>query len=188
MGHKLRFGSQKKWKIDRPPPCCIDHVTMLFCFGERFSRDRASRGDPASSKSAREKARDQPGKLWISYNFYMKSKWTVFQASAKQTVKIYSIMQPTFLLSKWVKYDAKLIFIDRLINRKHMSLIATQQQRWHRVPHLHIRSCPSMQMRQFDLLTCRKKRQSARVTSWTVRLSLICIYFFSNWPLYLSFA
>ena len=161
---------------------------MLFCFGERFSRDRASRGDPASSKSAREKARDHPGKLWISYNFYMKSKWTVFQASAKQTVKIYSIMQPTFLLSKWVKYDAKLIFIDRLINRKHMSLIATQQQRWHRVPHLHIRSCPSMQMRQFDLLNCRKKRQSARVTSWTVRLSLICIYFFSNWPLYLSFA
>ena len=158
---------------------------MLFCFGERFSRDRASRGDPASSKSAREKARDQPGKLWISYNFYMKSKWTVFQASAKQTVKIYSIMQPTFLLSKWVKYDAKLIFIDRLINRKHMSLIATQQQRWHRVPHLHIRSCPSMQMRQLTSWTV-EKRDNLRV--WPPELSdcLLFAYIFSPTDRYIS--
>ncbi len=142
----------------------------LFCFGERFSRDRASRNQSREQKIRYITSRDQPGKVWISYNFYMKCKWTVFQASAKQTVKIYSFMQPTFLLSKGVKYDAKLIFIDRLISRKHMSLIATQQQRWHRVPHLHIRSCPSMQMRQFDLLNCRKKRQYARVTSLTVRL------------------
>ena len=125
----------------------------LFCFGERFSRDPASRNRSREQKIRYITSRDQPGKVWISYNFYMKSKWTVFQASAKQTVKIYSIMQPTFLLSKGVKYDAKLIFIDRLISRKHMSLIATQQQHWHRVPHLHIRSCPSMQMRQ--------------LTSWT---------------------
>ena len=41
--------------------------------------------------------------------FCKKSQWTDIQASVKQNEKLYSVMQLTCLLSKRVRYDAKLI-------------------------------------------------------------------------------